>query len=91
MDDDDAFYGKTTSLNCFYRHMIFEQKVPKPAIVIQETRRKDQKYRQNKRLYKIIYIPANRALLNFVNTALAQKVTIPTTINGQTSPNSGHF
>ena len=31
---NDDFDGKTTHLNCFYMHMIFEQKYPKPAIVL---------------------------------------------------------
>ena len=33
---NDDFDGKATHLNCFYMHMIFEQKYPKPAIVITE-------------------------------------------------------
>ena len=31
---NDDFDSKATHLNCFYIHMIFEQKYPKPAIVI---------------------------------------------------------
>ena len=30
---NDDFDGKATHSNCFYMHMIFEQKYPKPAIV----------------------------------------------------------
>ena len=33
MVSNDDFDGKATHLNCFYMHMIFEQKYPKPAIV----------------------------------------------------------
>ena len=33
MVPNDDFDGKTTYLNCFNIHMIFEQKYPKPAIV----------------------------------------------------------
>ena len=31
---NDDFDGKATHLNCFYMHMIFEQKYPKSALVI---------------------------------------------------------
>ena len=31
---NDDFDGKATHLNCFYLHINFEQKYPKPAIVI---------------------------------------------------------
>ena len=34
MVPNDDFDGKTTYLNCFNIHMIFEQKYPKPAIVV---------------------------------------------------------
>ena len=30
---NDDFDGKENHLNCFYMHMIFEQKYPKPALV----------------------------------------------------------
>ena len=30
---NNDFDGKATHLNCFYMHLIFEQKYPKPAIV----------------------------------------------------------
>ena len=33
MVSDDDFDGKKTHLNCFYLHINFEQKYPKPAIV----------------------------------------------------------
>ena len=33
---NDDFDGKETHSNCFYMHMIFEQKYPKPAIVLCE-------------------------------------------------------
>ena len=34
MVSNDDFDGKATNLNCFYLHINFEQKYPKPAIVI---------------------------------------------------------
>ena len=34
MVSNDDFDGKATHLNCFYLHINFEQKYPKPAIVI---------------------------------------------------------
>ena len=34
MVSNDDFDGKATHLNCFYLHDNFEQKYPKPAIVI---------------------------------------------------------
>ena len=34
---NDDFDGKATHLNCFYLYINFEQKYPKPAIVIYET------------------------------------------------------
>ena len=33
MVSSDDFDGKATHLNCFYLHINFEQKYPKPAIV----------------------------------------------------------
>ena len=33
MVSNDDFDGKATHLNCFYLHINFEQKYPKPAIV----------------------------------------------------------
>ena len=33
MVSNDDFDGKATNLNCFYLHINFEQKYPKPAIV----------------------------------------------------------
>ena len=33
MISNDDFDGKATHLNCFYLHINFEQKYPKPAIV----------------------------------------------------------
>ena len=36
MVSNDDFDGKATHLNCFYLHINFEQKYPKPAIVIEE-------------------------------------------------------
>ena len=36
---NDDFDGKATHINCFYMHMIFEQKYPKPAIVRKGERR----------------------------------------------------
>ena len=36
MVSNDDFDGKATHLNCFYMHINFEQKYPKPAIVIGE-------------------------------------------------------
>ena len=33
MVSNDDFDGKATHLNCFYLHINFEQKCPKPAIV----------------------------------------------------------
>ena len=34
MVSNDDFDGKATNLNCFYLHINFEQKYPKPAIVV---------------------------------------------------------
>ena len=34
MVSNDDFDGKATHLNCFYLHINFEQKYPKPAIVV---------------------------------------------------------
>ena len=34
--NDDCDGKAATHLNCFYMHMIFEQKYPKPAIVLCE-------------------------------------------------------
>ena len=34
MISNDDFDGKATHLNCFYLHINFEQKYPKPAIVV---------------------------------------------------------
>ena len=36
MVSNDDFDGKATHLNCFYLHINFEQKYPKPAIVCEE-------------------------------------------------------
>ena len=33
MVSNDDFDGKATNLNCFYLHINFEQKYPKPAVV----------------------------------------------------------
>ena len=33
---NDDFDGKATHLNSFYMHMIFEQKYPKPALVVMQ-------------------------------------------------------
>ena len=35
MVSNDDFDGKATHLNCFYLHINFEQKYPKPAIVME--------------------------------------------------------
>ena len=35
MVSNDDFDGKATNFNCFYLHINFEQKYPKPAIVFQ--------------------------------------------------------
>jgi hypothetical protein len=35
MVSNDDFDGKATNLNCFYLHINFEQKYPKPAIVME--------------------------------------------------------
>ena len=34
MVSNDDFDGKATHLNCFYLHINFEQKYPKPAMVL---------------------------------------------------------
>jgi hypothetical protein len=34
MVSNDDFDGKETNLSCFYLHINFEQKYPKPAIVV---------------------------------------------------------
>ena len=42
MVSNDDFDGKATHLNCFYLHINFEQKYPKPALVM--CLRKNDKY-----------------------------------------------
>ena len=44
MVSNDDFDGKATHLNCFYLHINFEQKYPKPAIMARAAVTKAMKY-----------------------------------------------
>ena len=60
MVSNDDFDGKATNLNCFYIHINFEQKYPKPAIV---PSKQVPQFRRQFELFKhSICIPLTQAL-----------------------------
>ena len=57
MVSNDDFDGKATHLNCFYLQINFEQKYPKPAIVIRTQR---SIFNLNQYIYSTVFIIQNQ-------------------------------